>query len=189
MSNALLVCCLILLLERYAIRMDKHWWLLAIFAGCLASTRLSAVIPVALYLFRPWIDANWKIKTGFVAIAATIIFGFFAPYIFWDTESWVFFERNPFMSQTSPGDPWILGFLVLLAIGIAYKKQTFYYYVSTTSAFVFAFMLISQLGRMWSQEVPSTIFDPCCDISYMTLALPFVIITLVDKESLSPLTP
>lgn len=179
LSNALLICSLILLLERYTIKMDKQWWLLAIFAGCLASTRLSAVIPVALYLFKPWIDAPWKIKIGFVAVAASVVICAFAPYVFWDTENWVFFHRNPFMSQTEPGNPWILGIMVLLAIGIAYKKQTFYYYVSTTSAFMFAFMLIANLGVMYSTKNPSALLDSTCDISYFTLAIPYAIVALV----------
>ena len=155
---------------------------MAIIAGCLASTRLSAIIPVALYLFKPWLEADWKIKIGFVAIAATILFCAFAPYIFWDTASWIFFRRNPFMSQTSPGNPWILGIMILIAIGIAYKKQTFYYYACTTSVFMFAFMLFTQLGVIYRSAEPVTLFDICCDISYFTLALPYAIIALILRD-------
>ena len=182
LSNAFLVCSLVLLLETHTIKMDKHWWLMAIIAGCLASTRLSAIIPIALYLFKPWLEADWKIKIGFVAIAATILFCAFAPYIFWDTESWIFFRRNPFMSQTSPGNPWILGIMILIAIGIAYKKQTFYYYAYTTSVFMFAFMLFTQLGVIYRSAEPVTLFDICCDISYFTLALPYAIIALILRD-------
>jgi len=179
LSNALLVCSCLLVIERRAITMDKQWWVLAIIAGCLASTRLSAIIPVALYLFRPWLEANWKQQLGFIGIAALIVFGFFAPYIFWDTESWIFFQRNPFMSQTSPGTPWILGVMVLVAMGIAYKKTSFYYYLCTTSVFMFAFMLFTQLGVIYKSPEPVTLFDICCDISYFTLAVPYAIIALV----------
>ena len=186
LSNALLVCSLILLLERYTINMDKHWWLLALFAGCLASTRLSAIIPVALYLFKPWIDADWKVKTGFIAIAATIVFCAFAPYVFWDTETWIFFQRNPFMSQTAPGNPWLLGIMVLLALGIAYKKQTLYYYMSTTSVFMFAFMFFSQLTGLVLSEAPFSFIDDRCDISYFTLSLPFAILSLSYPKRTTP---
>lgn len=187
-SNVWFVLACILFIERKPIEMDHQWWLLALISGCIASTRLSAVIPLALYLFRPWLDTDWKKKIGFISIALGVVIVFLLPYIFWDTTNWIFFEHNPFITQTIQGNIWILLVMVLIAMVIAYKKQTFYYYVSTTSAFIFAFMLISQLGRMWSQEVPATLFDACCDISYMTLSLPFAIIALVDTENVRSLT-
>jgi len=178
LSNALGVSSCILFIERFPIKMEKKWWQLAIISGCIASTRLSAIIPIALYLFRPWIDANWNVKVGFIAIALSIAIFFFAPYIFWDTETWIFFQRNPFMSQTTPGSLWILGIMIIIALLIAYRKQTFYYYNSTTSIFMFAFMLFTQLGVIWRSTEPVTLFDACCDISYFTLALPYAIIAL-----------
>lgn len=187
LSNAILVCSSLLLIERYNIKMKDKWWFMAIITGCLASTRLSAIIPMALYLFKPWLDANWKVKIGFVGIVFAIIFAFFAPYIFWDTETWIFFQRNPFMSQTSPGSPWILGVMVFIALIIAYKKQTFYYYLSTTSIFIFTFMLVSQIGVILLSPTPVTLFDSCCDISYFTLALPYVILALVLHDKSTPL--
>ena len=184
LSNAFLVCACILFIQRFPLKMDRQWWLLAILSGCLASTRLSAIIPMALYLFYPWLQANWKVQIGFIGIAIGIIAFFFSPYIFWDTENWVFFQRNPFMSQTSPGSPWILGIMVLIAIAIAYKKKTFYYYLSTTSLFLFAFMLFTQLGVIYRSPEPVTLFDVCCDISYFTLAIPYAILGLtMPKET------
>jgi hypothetical protein len=183
LSNALLVCSCILLIERYGITMSKQWWLLAIIAGCIASTRLSAIIPIALYLFRPWIDATWKQKIGFISIAAGIVIFAFAPYILWDTTEWIFFKRNPFMSQTSPGNPWILLVMVVIAILIAYKKQTPYYFFSTTSVFMFTFMLITQLGVVWRSGGEVTLYDPGFDISYFTLATPYAIIALYSQTN------
>lgn len=179
LSNALLVCSAILLIEHYGIKMEKHWWLLAIIAGCSASMRLSAVIPVALYLFKPWLDTSWKKELGFICIAAGIVLFFFIPYILWDTETWIFFQRNPFMSQTEPGSPWILLVMVAIAIVIAYKKQTPYYYFSTTSVFMFAFMLITLLGVVLRSGGEVTLYNPAFDISYFTLAFPFAIVSIL----------
>ena len=161
--------------------MEDKWWLLAIIAGCIASTRLSAIIPVALYLFRPWLETNWKKKTGFMGIALVVVLFFFMPYILWDTTNWVFFHRNPFMSQTSPGNPWILGVMVLVAIVLSCRKMTFYQYAANTAIFLFAFMLFTQLGVIWRIEGPATLFSTHCDISYFTLSLPYIIVTLVYK--------
>ena len=73
--------------------------------------------------------------------------------------------------------------MIIAAITIAYKKQTFNYYINTTSAYMFAFMLASELGMLWAQETPATFFDTCCDISYFTLSLPFAIVALVINQT------
>ena len=178
LSNALLVCSCVLLMERFDIRIGNKWWLVALIAGCLASTRLSAIIPVALYLFHPWLQANWKVKVGFLGIVIAVVACAFAPYVFWDTDSWIFFQRNPFMSQTAPGSPWILGAMIVLAIAVACREHSFYYYLCTTALFLFAFMLFTQLGVVWRFEDPVTLLDNCCDISYFTLSFPFAITAL-----------
>ena len=178
LSNALLVCSCILYLQKKQIRMTDKWWLLAIFSGCIAATRLSAVIPLALYLFRPWIDTGWKQKIGFLILTISITFAFFAPYVFWDTHTWIFFHRNPFMSQTSPGNKWLLLLMVCIAILTAYKKQTFYYYISTTSVYMFAFMLVSHIGILWAFNFEINLFSIQCDISYFTLSLPYILLAL-----------
>ena len=186
LSNAFLVCSCILFIQRYPLKMDRQWWIIAIMVGCLAATRLSAIIPIALYLFYPWLKANWKVQIGFISVVTGVVVFFFFPYIFWDTNSWIFFQRNPFMSQTSPGSPWILGIMVLIAISIAYKKKTFYYYLSTTSLFMFAFMLFTQLGVIYRSAEPVTLFDICCDISYFTLSIPFAILSLTMPQRSNP---
>ena len=182
LSNALLVCSCILLMERFDIQMNNRWWLVAIIAGCIASTRLSAVIPIALYLFKPWLEVDIKKEIGFICVALGVVVVAFAPYIFWDTVSWVFFSRNPFMSQTGPGNTWILVVMMLIAIWIAYKKQTLYYYFCTTSIYMFIFMLVSQFGYIIQTGAPYTLFDVRCDISYFTLAIPFAIIALIYQK-------
>lgn len=178
-SNMLIVCALILYIQRKPIEMENRWWLLALMAGCVASTRLSSVIPMALYLFKPWLDASWKQKIGFIGIAVFVVLIFFAPYIFWDTETWIFFQRNPFITQTLQGNTLVLGIMILIALAIADKKHSFHYYTSTTSAFIFIFILASQLYVLWTTR-EYTFSNSALDISYFTLAMPFTIISHVN---------
>ena len=180
LSNALLVCSVILVIEYLPVKMSDKWWFLAIISGCIASTRMSAIIPMALYLFRPWLEVSWPKKVGFVGIALCVAVLFFLPYILWDTETWVFLERNPFMSQSSTGNIWILLAMVSIALVVAYHKQTFSYYLRTTSVFMFGFMLVSQLAVIWFSEVVDiNLFHKCCDISYFTLAMPYTLLALI----------
>lgn len=177
LSNALLIISVILLVEHYHITINDHFWLVAVIVGCLAATRLSAWIPLALYLFYPYIKSNWKIWVGLPLVVFGILFLFFTPYIFWDTTTWVFFSRNPFMSQTSPGNIWILFCMVLIAIIIATRKKSIYDYMQTTGLFLFAFMLTTDLGVLYHSPT-ATILDNVCDISYFTLSLPYCICSL-----------
>lgn len=180
-SNILLVCACILFIERYPIKMENKWWLLAIISGCIASTRLSSVIPLALYLFYPWLAANWKVKVGFIVIATGVVFCFLVPYIFWDTNTWVFFSRNPFLSQTSLGNTWLLLFMVIIAICISHKKQDFLHYTSSTSIYMFAFMMLMLMSLIYTGSA-NGIFKFGCDISYLTLSVPFAVIALLLFE-------
>ena len=184
LSNALLAASCILYIERKHLSMQDDWWRLALISGCVASTRLSAVIPLALYLFKPWLDTKWKEKLGFLSVTIGIVVLFFIPYIFWDVNNWIFFTRNPFITQALLGDKWLLLVMVGIAIYIAYKKQTFYYFISTTSAFMFAFMLISQLGALFfSSAAPISFSDLYFDVSYLTLALPYTILVIIIKKN------
>ena len=182
LSNALLVISLILFMEHYPIRMNNRWWQIALIAGCVASTRLSAIIPMALYLFRPWLEIDWKRKIGFILIAASVVILAFLPYILWDTDTWIFFQRNPFMSQTSPGNRWLLLTMVVIAIIIAAQKQSFKRFLATTSAFMFFFMLVSQLGYAHTTGIWSLLSSPCFDVSYFTLALPYCLLSLTEEN-------
>ena len=181
LSNSFLVLSTILFIQRHPIKMSDRWWLLAIIAGLLACTRLSVVIPLALYMFRPWLEADWKIKIGFVAIAFAVAFSVFAPYIFWDTETWIFLEYNPFITQTTHGNVWVLLSLVIIAIIIASIPKSFYNNISISGIYLFAFMLISQIVIVLSLD-DAAFFGAHCDISYHTLSLPYCVLALTIRE-------
>lgn len=177
LSNAFLIMSMILIAEHYQITLKENFWLVAIITGCLATTRLSAWIPIALYLFYPYIKSNLKIQISFPLVVFGIVFLFFAPYIFWDTTTWPFFSRNPFMSQASPGNIWILCGMVLIAIIIAMRKKSLLGYMQTTGLFLFAFILATDLGVLYHSST-ANILDNVCDISYFTLSLPYCIFSL-----------
>ena len=179
LSNAFLVFALILWMEKRIWTdpdtLGGRWWLVAVVAGLAACTRLSAVIPLAIYLFGRYVRSGVKTVLLFPLIAAVVAFIVFAPYIFWDTSTWVFFTRNPFMSQSSPGNPYILLFLVGVAVLLSLWRKDFALTLATIGIFLFAFMLVSMLGVIYASPEHITLFDIQCDISYFTLSFPFCI--------------
>lgn len=186
LSNIFLVFALILWMEK-RVWTDPHtlgnrWWLVAVIAGLVACTRLSAVIPLALYLFGRYVRSDVKTLILFPLIAAAVVLAVFAPYIFWDTSTWVFFSRNPFMSQSSPGNPLILLCMVAVAVMLALWKKSFAVTLATTGIFIFAFMLVSMLGLVFFSPEPVSLFGIKCDISYLTLSFPFCIMALGLKS-------
>ena len=184
LSNMILVFCLILLLEKKHISFEHGWgWLLCVCA-VVATTRLSAIIPLAIYLFKPFLKAGWKQQIMFVLLLAVAIALIFAPYVFWDTNTWIFFSRNPFMSETSTGSGWVLLIFVVLGITTAIRYKTFLSYATWTGVLLFTFMLTSLIVIYFTTtpRVPFT-ENPNFDISYLTLSMPFVIFSLACYEN------
>ena len=182
LSNAFLVFALILWMEKLVWTdpdtLGGRWWLVAVVAGLVSCTRLSAIIPLAIYLFGRYVRSDVKTILLFPLIAATVVFTVFAPYIFWDTGTWIFFSRNPFMSQSTPGDPVILICMVGIAVFLSLKRTDFALTLATIGIFIFAFMLVSLLGVIFFSPVPVSLFGAKCDISYLTLSFPFCITAL-----------
>ena len=102
LSNGFLVLTFILWYTKKGYSVDKNFWLTIILCGIIASTRLSAVLPVALFLFAQYIQTNWLKKMLFPLSILAFVLVVFMPFILWKIDgTYVFFTRNPFMSQTS----------------------------------------------------------------------------------------
>ena len=121
LSNAFLIYSFILWWFKKGKTIEHNFLLAIIACGLLASTRLSAIIPIALFLFKPYLKLDWKRKIVFPIGVLIVIALTFFPFIFWDTTEWVFFTRNPFMSQSSVGSPMLLLFMILSGILFALR--------------------------------------------------------------------
>ena len=184
LSNAFLVFFVILWFSKNKFTLEKNFWLSVTVCGLIAATRLSAILPVALFLFKPYIHLSWSKKIVFPLGILGLVLLVFLPFIFWDTTHWVFFSRNPFMSQTSIGNPLIL--LVMVAFGamLALKWKDMEQYFNYTAIFLFVFILSSQIGLMFTRGINGSIFmDSTYDVSYFTLLLPYVIMSLAGFET------
>lgn len=188
LSNALLVFVFILWWIKSEKKLGHHFLLAIIACGLLASTRLSAIIPIALFLFKPYLKLNWKKKIIFPAGILAVAVLTFLPFILWDTTNWVFFTRNPFMSQTGIGNSYILGGLVILGIitGSTWKSVDQYFFAAST--FIFTFILVSQLGLIATKGVKGSVLsDSLYDISYFSLILPYALFFISEKTTKAPL--
>ena len=179
LSNALLVFMIILWYEKQSRNLLNSFWLSVLICGCITATRLTAIIPIAIYFFHSYI----KIPIGRKIIFPIIILGtlilFFSPFIFWDTHTWIFFTRNPLMSQTNGTTDiytiLLLLFMILMGVIISIKWNNFSQFYFVTSIFIFILILSSLLIRI-ARTGPGNLFsDGISDISYLTLSLPYCI--------------
>ena len=180
LSNALLVFNFLLLYKKYNFDIKNNLVFTAIICGLIAGTRFSAMIPIALFFFKPWLELVNRDKIRFVLIVAGIFLLAFLPFVFWDTKNWIFFSRNPFMSQTSVGSPYVLIVMVGLGVWLSLKWTNFVSFAGIMSVFLLLFMQTSLITLRFVRDVDIPIFDDSLyDISYLNLLLPYCIFSIV----------
>jgi hypothetical protein len=183
LSNALLVFCFILFYQNKNYSLQKNFIFSVTAVSLLALTRFSALIPLALFFFRQYIyDLSWSKKILFPLCVAALFVAGFSPFVFWDTENWVFFDRNPFMSQTSIGNNYTLLLMLVAGVFTAWRRKTFTEFLFTAAAFIFLFIFVSQVGIFMIYGIEVSFFnDVHYDISYFTLCLPYCLAYISDK--------
>lgn len=188
LSNALVVFSFILWFQKRNYSLANQFWLGVLACGLIATTRLSAILPIALFFFKPYFQLSVKQKIIFPLAVIGIIIIFFLPFVFWDATSWIFFSRNPFMSQTSVGNSYVLLSMVVLGGFAAFQWKNVNQFFSVTSVFLFIFILTSQLSLLYSRGVQGSVFDDSLyDVSYFTLLLPYCLAYLsvyINSEKL-----
>ncbi|MDD4490008.1 MAG: hypothetical protein PHD30_05845, partial [Paludibacter sp.] len=188
LNNGILVLCIILFYYVKKLSIERNLILIAFMSGIIASTRLSAILPIALFIFPSFLKISFSKKTTFISIVTGFVLLTFLPFILWDTESWIFFRRNPFMSQSSIGNPLLLLVMIILGIFMAMKWHNLNQFLNLTSIFIFIFILTSQLNLIFTRGINESVFtDSLYDISYFSLLLPYCIAFLANN--ITTLTP
>lgn len=161
---------------RSGINTGRSGFLTGVVSGLLLSSRLSIVIPFFIFLFPGFINSSWKQRLCFTGTAAGVFLLSFLPFIIWDAESLIFFEYNPFVLQSRQGS--ILEVVVLLAMLLPFSliwKERFDRYTLYTSLTILIFVAVTFMHRMVIDNFDSGLFSSRYDISYFSMALPFVI--------------
>jgi len=181
LSNGLLVFMIILWFVKNNRNLSNSLFLAILVCGVICSTRLTAIIPLALFFFQPYLRLPLKLKALFPISILGIALISFLPFIFWDTETWIFFSRNPFMSQTGNGNIYVLFVMLILGTLLALSWKNTNQFFNITSIFIFIFILASQLVRIFNAKEGNLFSDGISDISYFNLALPYCLGLLTSK--------
>jgi len=181
LNNGLFVFMIILWFIKHKRNLSNSFFIAILICGIISSTRLTAIIPLALFFFQSYLKLSFKSKVIFPVSIMMIALISFLPFIFWNTETWIFFSRNPFMSQTGNGNIYVLLFMLILGVIMALKWKNTYQFFNNTSLFIFIFILASQIVRICNAGEGNLFSDGIADISYFNLALPYCIGFLTSK--------
>ena len=173
MNNAWLVFIIILWMIKNKRDLTNSFVAGIFICGIIASTRLSALLPLAIFFFQPYLKLSVKQKIIFPILAFCVALISFLPFIFWDTNTWIFFSRNPFMSQTGNGNIYTLIIMILVGLALALQWKSTQQFFFVTSIFILLFMLSAQIMRIVYAGEGNLFSDAICDISYFNLSLPY----------------
>ncbi|MGC3977323.1 MAG: hypothetical protein QM751_03250 [Paludibacteraceae bacterium] len=115
-------------------------------------------------------------KVVFVIGVLLVFVTTFLPFIFWDTKEWIFFSRNPFLTQSAVGNKYVLVLMMILGAILGYRWKDLSQFSYYASIFVFLFILASQITLVLMVGIRGDVFsDSQYDISYFSLFLPYCV--------------
>ena len=185
LSNAILIFCVVLFMERRRISFTTHWPLAALIVGLAASTRLSAIIPLGLYLAASYLRSSRLSLCLSPLIVVAVVAAFFMPFILWDTTTWPFLSRNPLLTQSSTGNPWTLLAMAAVALLLILRyNKNLWRYMNSTAAFMFLFFLVAITYNHLVNHAGTHPFDDAdFDISYLTLSMPYALYAIAATKT------
>ena len=185
LNNIFLVGGLILWFSHKKYSLENKFWLTVILCGLITSTRLLAILPLALFFFKPYTELSLKKKIIFPLGVLFVAFITFCPFIFWDTENWIFFSRNPLITQGLMGNIYILTVLVILGIFLSLQWKDIIQFNAVTSLFLLVFFLSFNTYLVITSDTYFSLQETrIYDISYFYLSMPFCLIAIIDKLKL-----
>ena len=182
-SNFLLSAAIIMYLHQYHVTFSRNWLLLAILSGLMMSTRLSAVIPMAIYYCMDFCRGNIKQQAGFMAITACTFVLTFLPFALWDGNMLLFHEYNPFILQTRQGNLTDLPLLLAAGLGASvWWKGCWHRYLLSAAGCLLILVGVTFIHNMCTDGSWNQLFGSQYDITYFNMALPFVVALLATGE-------
>lgn len=160
----------------------RHWPGVAVAVGLMASTRLLALVPLAMLLLPclPWL--GWRRSLCSLGVAAATAAATFLPFALWDWQSLMHFPYAPWVLQTRQGQPSDLLLLVpcMLALTFVRRSRPSTYFRAAALMLTLT-AAASQVHRMFLSG-NWDLFHPAYDITYLSAALPFCIAAIALRR-------
>lgn len=181
-TNILLSATIVMWLKNKQVKLSENIIPLACLIGVMASTRFISIIPIVALYGYSFLKLSFRQQITFVSLILTIFVLTFLPFIFWNGESLLFFEYNPFVLQTRQGSPLILLLFAIVAVfSVIYasKKGVSLYLLV---AYLLSFLVVTAfVEKMILNDAWEKLFSPMFDITYLSVALPFYVLHLGEE--------
>ena len=172
-TNFLVICTLCDWLRHKKVRLEQHIYILGLLTGLCASTRLAAVIPIALLYGYEFLQLEWRKQVVFIITTFATFTLTFLPFILWDGAQLFFFEYNPFVLQTRQGNPSIFIIFALCAIGFTIYKKDHLQHFNLYAGGLLTFLVIITFTYNMIFYGNYDLYSSSYDITYLNMALPF----------------
>ena len=177
--NFILVFLAIQYIQKKEYCIANNWFVLGTICGLFLSTRLTIVIPFFIYLFPQFPEATWRTRILFVATIIVVFIITFLPFLFWDSNTLLFFKYNPFVLQSRQGSLLELIAIGLFSIFLAMKwRGDFIRFNSYTSYSMLLLVVVTFLHRMIDAGFQDSLFSSSFDITYFNMTMPFLLYSL-----------
>jgi hypothetical protein len=188
-TNILLVFIIVEWLMYHQISLTERTIALAILSGLLLSTRLVAVIPLAVIYGYEFLTMGWKKQGIFLGISLLTFGATLIPFLLWEGSTLFFFEYNPFVLQTRQGSSYSLLIFTAIAVSITlYMKEDRRMRLTITGGLLTCLVTIAFFEKMWAENLWNELFSPTFDITYLSMALPFYLVEIASSCKKSKLT-
>lgn len=187
MTNFLLASAIINYLIIYRVTLPSHIVSIAVMCGLMASTRLTAVVPLFMLYFKEFIPLPAKDKTTFLlTVIATFVLTFL-PFLLWDAHQLLYSDHGPFALQTSQIRKFDIIIFLIAAIWLSLSWKSQYQKLYAFTASILCFMVIYTFAfNMATRSDWSRIFEPVYDITYFNMSLVFFIAALASPKTHYP---
>lgn len=188
--NFILVFLFILFIRDRKYSISNNWFVLALVCGLFLSTRLSIIIPFFILLFPQFMAANWRTRILFTVTIFVVFITTFLPFLFWDSNTLLFFKYNPFVLQSRQGSFFEFIVIGLLSTFMAMKWQgNFIRFNSYTSYSMLLLVVVTFLHRMIDAGFQDSLFSSSFDITYFNMAMPFLLYSLSAGMTINTQNP
>lgn len=182
-TNFMLLAAFVIYIHRKGISLATHPWSLAVICGLWLSTRLTCALPLFIVLFPSWLRLTWGKRIMIPAVALLTFLLTFLPLLLWDADALLFSEYPPFLLQTRQGHPGDVVLIVILCTLLALwhrhdtRRLMFGQAVALTAISAGTMVHNMAIYNNWDM-----IFQSDYDITYLDMALPFLIAATAIKQ-------
>jgi hypothetical protein len=182
-TNIMLVCLIAEWLAYKQVRLSSDLVAIALLSGLLLSTRLVAVIPLAVMYGYEFLRMGWRKQLLFVVLVAASFALTILPFVFWQGSTLLFFEYNPFVLQTRQGSALSMVLWLVLAVWmVLYVKGKESARVLTTGLVLTCLVVLAFVCKMWMENAWCDLYTSTFDITYLSLGLPFYALHIATRR-------